>query len=185
MYRSRKRLTLLLLIFLITIMSGAVYAYTSGRLILTGGITYRRGITELSFIEHTSYAVSESGNGWGRYTIDPTGQIMTFEIYLAEPGDVVTLRYYVMNTGTTNVEILSMSASPQGFRGITGHHIVGDMASPIRQGTIFAPNAVSRVCEIQFRWDSLDVEEGATSFTINFELRINYLLTSNPANLSP
>jgi len=187
MYRSRKRLTLLLLIFLITIMSGAVYAMVIGHLRFTGDITFGQiiGDTELRFTEHTSFAISQNGNGWGRYTIDPTGQIMSFEVYLSAPSDIVRLYYNVINTGTTNAQFTAWSPAPNTFyRRVSGSHSLNSNGL-IHRNVVIAPNAIIENCVIEFRWDTNDVTLNESGTILHFDLRLYYEFTDRPATVLP
>jgi len=188
MYKNKKRLSLLLLIFFITIITGAVYAAVNGQLKLISTVSYLQNV-ELRFTEGTPNVVSESGNGYGSYTIDPTGQTISFMVVLAEPGDKVTFYYNVENTGFTNAEInkYSNSMTPDSYNPlrIYGEHepVPGGRLFDTSKRVILAPGAVVEDCEITFEWEAgvNDSVEGAYSYVIT----LGYSYTRLPATVTP
>jgi hypothetical protein len=186
MFRNKKRLSLVLLLFFITIIGGAAYAS------IFGYLTYRVSVTfpdkaELIFTEATSSANSASGKSQASYTIDPTGQIMTFDVLLTEPGESVTLSYHVVNTGNSNVKIIDSQgyALPANVPlRLTGDHEYS--AGGRLWGNpevIIAPNASIKNCKITFEFEENVNNEYAASIT--FDVKLQYMYTTEPATVLP
>ena len=186
MYRNRKRLSFLLLIFFITIITGAVYAATNGTLVFSNSITLARTNTELKVTEHTAYAVSSSGNGYGRYTIDSSGKIVTFEILLTEPGDSVTLYYNLINTGNTNAKFFHSLTRDGAFAmrpyAMSGDHNLNSF-NRFNYSSVLAPGAIVENCHIKFDWKS-DADNNAEG-VYSFDWEIGYVFTTDPATVLP
>jgi hypothetical protein len=179
----------LLLIFFITTITGAVYAATSGVLAITSGVTFGTN-TELRFVAGmVTNAVSSSGSGYGSYTVDSTGQIMTCSVLLAAPGDSVTLYYDVRNTGVTNAQIVSMVMYPSydcpaalniyGSHNDTSGGYLVDSVNPV----VFAPGAVRDNCQITFEWVSGMDDSASGIFSV--EIRMGYEFTTSSPDIIP
>ena len=190
LFRKQKKLSLLLLIFFITIIAGAVYAVANGSLVYEKKITLVRDTTELTFTEHTqTYVLSSNGQGFGSYTIHDYGKKITFEVVLTEPQDSVTLYYNVVNTGTTNVVARNSTVSDPTYSrvfDISGSHISSSFGKLINSSVpvVIAPGATVEQCEITFTWNGFESFVG-NRITLDIVFTLNYEATNLPATVLP
>jgi hypothetical protein len=189
MYRTRKRLSLLLVIFFLTIITGAVYAATSGTLSFQSNVTLRQNATELSFTYGSLRDVtSTSGAGFGRYSISADGQTITFEVLLTQPSDSVTLSYNVKNTGNTNANIQGARDVFEMFQNtplrVLGDHHLNHGSRLLHSTAIFAPDGVVENAQITFEWVA-GVDDDFNGTALVFEFALNYFYTNLPATVRP
>ena len=163
----------MLLIFFITIITGAVYAAASGVLTLTGNVNLHRNADVRLKPDFYTDAVSIRGNGYGNYTVDSTGKVATFNVVLREPGDMLTFKYGVENVGSTNARI---TAIPN----INNPTVLNITNFFDGVNLVMSPYSTISGCELTIEWKLGENDNANGDFS--FTLELDYQYTTDQAN---
>ncbi len=182
LYRKKKGLWWLMLVFFMLISAGAVYAVITNSLSLSGEVRLENAC-KLVFDYPTNniYVIpNESDSGKDSLTFNPDGQSVTVDVTLKGAGDSVTLYYNIVNTGPSNAKIVNFSTNTTDTE---NNHFMFHGTHNLISGQVLAPNATIENCELTVTWiDSVENDGGDTfSFTVN----IGYQYTTEPATVLP
>ncbi|MCL2013505.1 MAG: hypothetical protein FWG69_00800 [Oscillospiraceae bacterium] len=173
MTKNKKRGSALVLVFMLVIIMGVVYAAASGTLTFNGTATMGADC-ELWILPEIAQPELPNGSE-GTMVVNSGGQSATITVDLKEPGDTLTFQFSVQNSGARDAKITAATLNT----GISNPDLalaVGGTYTDLANHTIATGQTVTGYT-ITVGWSDNEAFEDIDSGTYTFTIELPYEMT--------